>query len=261
MTSYRITQRTGLAGGFFHLLAETDTPPGKVRPGSFVMIRCADGTDPYLRRPMSVADFAPDGARIGLLIQNVGRGTGLLAQKSVGDTLDVIGPFGTGLFVTPEPGTKLWLVAGGTGIAPFLGYVENNDLSKSSAGTTLFLGARREELLFFRDRFAAATDLDVALATEDGSAGEKGFVTAAMERRLANGERPDLIYTCGPTPMMKGVAAFAKRIGARCMVSLENRMACGFGACLGCVQKVAGKEDYTTVCKRGPVFDAQEIEL
>lgn len=259
MAEYRIDKTVKLAGGFFYLSVSTEAPEGGVRAGSFVMIRCADGTDPYLRRPMSVADFEPDGSRLGLLIQNVGRGTAVLDRKEVGDRLDIIGPFGSGLFEPPEPGTKLWLVAGGTGIAPFLGYVENNDLS--SGGTTMFLGARREELLFFRDRFAAVEGLSMELATEDGSVGTGGFVTAAMEARLEAGDRPDLIYTCGPTLMMKGVAAIASRIAAGCMVSLENRMACGFGACLGCVQKRVGKEEYTTVCKRGPVFDAKEIEL
>ncbi len=258
MVEYRIARQESLAGGFFYLSLETDAPAGPVRPGSFVMVRCADGTDPYLRRPMSVADHSPDGTRLGLLIQNVGRGTALLAEKKAGDTLDILGPFGNGLFEPPERGTKIWLVAGGTGAAPFLGYVEN---APRVDNATLFLGARREELLFFRDRFAAVAGLEIAFATEDGSVGVEGFVTAAMERRLAEGEKPDVIYTCGPTPMMRGVADFAAKIGAGCFVSLENRMACGFGACLGCVQKTAGRDDYTTVCKRGPVFDAKEIEL
>jgi dihydroorotate dehydrogenase electron transfer subunit len=251
-----VIDHTRLAGGFFHLSVAPASPMSGVRPGSFVMIRCADSLDPYLRRPMSVADFAPDGSRLGFLIQNVGKGTTLLEALRPGDSVDIIGPFGRGVFETPPPGTRLWLVAGGTGLAPFLGFVENADLTGVEA--TLFIGARSEESLFFRHRFAAAVKL--VTATEDGSHGYQGFVTRPMEAMAEEGA-PDLIYTCGPTPMMRAVAGLASGWGCGCRVSLENRMACGFGACLGCVQKAAGKDEYHTVCKRGPVFDSREIAL
>lgn len=245
-----------LAEGFHHLSLEPEKPAGAIIPGQFMMIKCSASTDPLLRRPMSVADFTPDGSRFGFVIQEAGRGTRLLASLVPGDSVDVLGPFGSG-FVMPDGDGSLWMVAGGTGVAPFIGLV--NQL-KETGNIILFLGARSNRFLLYTDFFQKA-GVTVMTATEDGSEGYRGLVTGLLERELEKGASPEAVFTCGPAPMMKAVAAIAIDRRIPCYASLENRMACGFGACLGCVTKVAGEDRYTTVCRKGPVFDVTQVEI
>jgi dihydroorotate dehydrogenase electron transfer subunit len=255
-----VTANTVLAPGFFYLDCAPQTPMKEITAGSFVMIRCADSIDPYLRRPMSIADYAADGSRFGLVIQTVGKGTTLLELAKPGDQLDFVGPFGKGFIRGGDPGyNTIWLVAGGTGVAPFLGLVESLPMAQRT-GVMLFIGARTNEALFFQEGFRSA-GVTVFEVTEDGSCGVKGLVTAPVIEKLATGERPDIILTCGPSRMMRAVADLAGSHNIPCRVSLENRMACGFGACLGCVTKRADRDSYVAVCKSGPVFDATTIEF
>ena len=243
---------------FFSLTLKPQSHLAAITPGQFVMIKCSDSTDPLLRRPMSVANFEPNGSRFDLLIQHAGRGTNLLSNLVVDDHVDVLGPFGNG-FELPKGDEPIWIVAGGTGAAPFIGMLNaNRDLAKR---ITVFLGARTDELLLYKD-FFAESGVRLLTATEDGSDGHTGFVTALLEHELGTTQtRPALIMTCGPTPMMREVKRIAKSAGVECHVSLENRMACGFGACLGCVAKVEGESRYVTVCKKGPVLNAVEVEI
>jgi dihydroorotate dehydrogenase electron transfer subunit len=246
-----------LCDGHFHLLLEPVVKPVAVVPGQFVMIRCASLLDPFLRRPMSVADFAPDGSRIGLVIKEAGRGTSLLSALPPWTKIDVVGPFGTG-FAIPEGAKRVWMVAGGTGVAPFLGLTENT--KRGDYDYTMFLGAKTAGQLFYAARLKE-NGVNVIAATEDGSDGFKGFVTSALTAELEKGARPDIILTCGPAPMMRAVAGIAQDAGIACHASLESYMACGFGACLGCVVKKRGVEQYVTVCRSGPVFDTRDIEI
>ncbi len=245
-----------LAEGFFYLSLEPDEPIGAVSPGQFVMIQCARSTDPLLRRPMSIADFEPDGSRFGLVIQVTGPGTRLLFGLVPNDRIDALGPFGAG-FTLPEDDKPLWIVAGGTGIAPFIGMMGSARGRREDI--TLFTGARASGLLLYKDYFKKA-GVRLFTATEDGSEGYRGFVTELFERELERSAAP-LVFTCGPALMMRAVARISMNRGIRCFASLENRMACGFGACLGCVAKVAGEDRYTTVCRKGPVFDVTTVEI
>lgn len=246
-----------LADDFFYLSLEPVQPMPDIRPGRFVMIRCSHSADPFLRRPMSIADFEPDGTRFGLVIRMVGRGTHLLSTLVPWDHVDVLGPFGSS-FEIPDGAKSIWIVAGGTGVAPFLGLVENTPAD--DVDYTVFIGAGTAGDLLYHDRFHER-GAEVVKATEDGSEGFKGLVTEPLKLKLDEGARPDAIFTCGPTAMMRAVAGISRNAGVRCFVSLENRMACGFGACLGCVTKVADNNHYVTVCRRGPVFDANEVEI
>ncbi|MBI4666684.1 MAG: dihydroorotate dehydrogenase electron transfer subunit [Nitrospinae bacterium] len=245
-----------LSDGFFHLSLEPVRKISKIVPGQFVMVRCAAQLDPFLRRPMSIADFEPDGSRFGLLIKQVGKGTRYLAGLAPWSSLDVMGPYGQG-FTVPEGVRKIWIVAGGSGVAPFLGLLANSP--KGAYEHTVFLGAKNESELLYLNRLEKHAR--VITATEDGSHGFSGYVTEPFSTEISGGARPDIIFTCGPTPMMKKVAQLAEELGIPCQVSLENSMACGFGACLGCVVKARGQDKYLTVCKNGPVFDALRIEL
>ena len=246
-----------LGDGYFYLSLEPVVKPVAVVPGQFVMIRVSNLLDPFLRRPMSVADFAPDGSRIGLVIKEVGRGTSLLSALPPWTKIDVVGPFGTG-FTIPEGAKKVWIVAGGTGVAPFLGLTENT--KRGDLDYTMFVGARTASQLFYVPRLRDG-GVNVITATEDGSDGFKGFVASALADELSKGARPDVILTCGPAPMMRAVAGIAEDAGIVCHASLESYMACGFGACLGCVVKKRESEQYVTVCRTGPVFDTRDIEI
>lgn len=252
-----VTANETLGGGHFHLSLAPRIKPPAVAPGQFVMIRCGNLLDPFLRRPMSVADFAPDGSRIGLVIKETGKGTRILSALSPGAKMDVVGPFGTG-FAIPEGARKVWMVAGGTGVAPFLGLTENT--KRADNGYTLLMGAKTAGQLLYVSRFREG-GVNVITATEDGLDGVKGFVTSALIAELEKGARPDVIFTCGPAPMMRAVAGIAEDAGVVCHASLESYMACGFGACLGCVVKKRGVEQYVTVCRTGPVFNARDIEI
>ncbi len=246
-----------LGGDFFYLSLEPITPIDNIKPGQFFMVRCSHSADPFLRRPMSVADFEKDGSRFGLIVQAVGRGTHLLSTLVPWDRVDVLGPFGTN-FEAPEDAKSIWTVAGGSGVAPFLGLIESS--KPGDIDYTVFLGAREAELLLFEERFSGC-GADVVSATEDGSKGYHGLVTDPLTDKLNKGLKPDIIFTCGPSPMMRAVARIAAEREIRCFVSLENKMACGFGACVGCVALAHGENKYITVCSRGPVFDATEVEI
>jgi len=245
-----------LAEGFYYLSLEPDKPVGAITPGQFMMLQVSASTDPLLRRPMSVADFEPDGSGFGFVIQVTGRGTRLLASLAPGGIVDVLGPFGAG-FTMPGNGSRLWIVAGGTGVAPFIGMAHQ---LKELDNIILFLGARSNRFLLYKDFFLKA-GIKVMTATEDGSEGYRGVVTGLIKRKLENGSQPETMFTCGPSPMMKAVAEIAVDRGISCYASLESQMACGFGACLGCVTKITGEKRYTTVCGKGPVFNVTEVAI
>lgn len=248
-----------LDNGWFTLCADAPEIARAARPGQFVQVRAGESADPLLNRPFSLAGASREG-QIDLLIRAVGRGTRLLAQAQAGDRLTVIGPLGQGF---PEIGGRVWTVAGGTGLAPFL--FLSHAAGGRAAQITNFYGAcsaadcRFLELPPFK--FPAGQAPPV-ITTEDGGLGEKGLVTAALESRLRDCPdelRPDAIFTCGPMAMMNRVQALAAAHGMACFASLEAFMGCGFGACMGCV--VPGKDrPYYHVCEDGPVFPAERID-
>ncbi|HKE10309.1 MAG TPA: ribosomal protein S18-alanine N-acetyltransferase [Myxococcota bacterium] len=229
-------------------------------PGQFLMLSpgplgAAPQLDPLLPRPMAVYRAAPveDGAAdVEVLYKRVGRGTRLLADAKPGQAVAVVGPLGCG-FPEPERGTRAILVGGGTGIASL--YELATRLSQTAAPRVL-LGARSaDDVMGLRDFRSLRLALEVA--TEDGSLGTRGVVTALLEPALDEAG-PATVYACGPTAMMRRVAALAGQSGRPCFVALENPMACGFGVCLGCaVPRAEG--GFRLVCRDGPVFEAREV--
>jgi dihydroorotate dehydrogenase electron transfer subunit len=226
-------------------------------PGQFVMLSpgalpAAPRFDPLLPRPMAV--FRREGAALEVLYKVTGRGTALLAAARPGDAVRVVGPLGRG-FPLPAPGERAVLVGGGTGIASLF------DLAARAAGSgpaLVLLGARSAQDLMAVAEFEAL-GAGLRLATEDGSAGRRGLVTELLEEALAEGG-PARVYACGPTPMMRRAAELAAGAGRPCLASLENRMACGFGVCLGCAVPRSG-EGYALVCRDGPVFGSEELRF
>ena len=234
------------------------------RPGQFVMVKPAAGLDPLLRRPFSVFEVlcAPDGTPRGITILNkrVGVGTSLLFAARPGDRLACLGPLGTPFDVV-DPPTHAWLVAGGVGLAPFATLAAA--LTARGTPTTLFYGARRATDLH-RIEIFEPLGVRTLVATEDGSRGDHGFISAPLARELDRLDRgADVrLYACGPTAMMRAVASLAARHDRRCDVSLEQTMGCGMGGCYSCVVRVRGDDGhahFVRSCVAGPVFDARAI--
>ncbi len=228
-------------------------------PGQFVMLSpgartSVERTDPLLPRPMAIFRSRPEqgGAEVEILYRRVGRGTRLLAETLPGQRLRVVGPLGRP-FPTPAAGERAVLVAGGTGIASVY---ELAARSQNGGRVEVLLGARTGADLMAEADFAAL-DVSLRIATEDGSRGERGLVTALLERSLAE-PGAARVYTCGPRAMMERVAILAAASGRACVVSLENHMACGFGVCLGCAAPLA-RGGFALVCRDGPAFEASEI--
>ena len=219
-------------------------------PGQFVQVRVDGSPSTYLRRPISIHDVDVEQNEITLLVQQVGEGTRHLAALKVGDRVNLVLPLGNG-FSLPEKGEKCLLVGGGIGIAPL--YYFAKVLNEKGIRPTLLLGGKSQsDLLRLADyqRFG-----ETFVTTEDGSLGEKGFVTmhSVWQRQSF-----DKIYVCGPKPMMKAVAKLADEKGVWCEVSLENLMACGLGACLCCVEDTV--DGHVCVCKEGPVFNTRRLK-
>ena len=226
-----------------HLLPE-------IQPGQFVQVRIEGSPSTYLRRPISIHDVNFEQKEISLLVQQVGEGTRRLAQAEMGDIINMVFPLGNG-FSFPEKGEKVLLVGGGIGIAPL--YYFAKMLNEKGIRPTLLLGGKTEsDLLRLTDyqKFG-----ETFVTTEDGSLGEKGFVTM---HSVWQKQSFDKIYVCGPKTMMKAIAKLAIEKNVWCEVSLENLMACGLGACLCCVEDTV--DGHVCVCKEGPVFNTRRLK-
>ena len=229
-----------------------DAPLPDMAPGQFVEVRVDGSANTFLRRPISINFVDKEQNELWLLVACVGDGTRRLAALQAGDTLNCVLPLGNGFSLSSSllaPRSSL-LVGGGVGVAPllYLGAV----LKQSGIEPTFLLGARTKNDLLMLGEFKKYGR--VLVTTEDGSMGECGFVT---NHSVLNKERFDLIQCCGPTPMMKAVARYARQQQIACEVSLENLMACGLGACLCCVEKT--KDGNVCVCKEGPVFNINRL--
>lgn len=225
-----------ISSNIYELILEGDFT-GK--PGQFYMLRGWDGLDPFLPRPLSIADL--ENGKLKFLYEIRGRGTHIIGNLKKGDKLSLLGPLGNSFDL--DENRKVAIISGGIGIAPMLFLAKNLD-----AKIDIYSGFR--ENIYFLDQIKSYTE-NIYTSTESGSHGHKGFIT-----EIFNPLEYDLVYTCGPTPMMHVVIAMCKG-KVPVYVSMESRMACGIGACLGCtIETVNGME---RVCKEGPVFRGEEI--
>ena len=259
----RIVRHQALNPDHFLMTLRAPAIARAARPGQFVMLQVREGRDPLLRRPMSIYRRLP-GGNLQVLYKVVGEGTGHLSRQRPGTLLKTLGPLGNGFRIAAATGgsaaPRPVMVAGGIGIAIFPFLAER--LARARRPLLLFGARRRRDLVargFFRPR-----GIGVRVATEDGSAGLRGFVTQLLEPILrdANEGAKVELFVCGPTPMLRAVGELARRSGAPCQLALESHMPCGIGVCLGCV--VAGPADasgptYRRVCTEGPIFEAAEV--
>ena len=240
------------SGNYWHLEFESGLIARAALPGQFVNIRVSDGFKPLLRRPISIHGVkAP---KVKIIYEVLGKGTQILATRKPGEFLDILGPLGNGFnYSRPAKTTpaKHILIAGGMGVAPLVFLAEKLKLAKP----LVLIGARTKQQILCPQEFKAL-GCAVKLATDDGSGGFKGRVTDLLSLVLES-VKPLGLFSCGPRPMLKAITQIAHKHKISAQLSLEEHMACGIGACLGCV--VSTKTGYKSVCKDGPVFSSEEL--
>lgn len=227
-----------------------DKPLPEMLPGQFVEVRVDNTPSTFLRRPISINNVDYDHNELWLLVAAVGDGTRQLQKLQKGDRLNCVLPLGNSFTMPTDCSEKVLLVGGGVGVAPLLYFGKR--IKAMGGEPTFLLGARSAKDVLERELFEQVGR--VLITTEDGSEGEKGFVT---NHSVLAQEHFDRISTCGPKPMMMAVARYAFKNDIECEVSLENKMACGVGACLCCVEKTV--EGNKCVCKEGPVMNIKKL--
>lgn len=245
-----ITEVQKLNASCVLLMMSDEKPLPQCRPGQFAELRVDETPSVMLRRPISIHSFDAQSNEIGFLVQVVGDGTRWLASLKKGDKVNVLLPLGNGFTIPESAEKRLLLVGGGVGSAPLYGLAQ--ELKRLGNDFVILIGARSAKDLYRRDEFEALGRVEYT--TEDGTLGEKGFVT---NHSVLN-EKFDYICTCGPKPMMMAVAKYAREKGIPCEASLENKMACGLGACLCCVEDTTS--GHKCVCTDGPVFSIDELK-
>ena len=243
-----------IADQIFSMWLKTEQIAKEAVPGQFISVYSND-SGRMLPRPISICEMDKEKGALRIVYRVAGKGTEEFSCCKAGDTLDILGPLGNGFPLERCPeGPKAFLIGGGIGIPPMV------QLSKELQGEVQVVAGYRDELFLTEELKANGT---LYLATEDGSAGTKGNVLDCIRE---NGLTADVIYACGPTPMLRAIKSYAEEHQIDCWISMEERMACGIGACLACVCKSKEIDDHSKVhnkriCKEGPVFHAQDVEL
>ena len=243
-----------LAPAIYKMTIQSEYVVNHALPGQFVNVRCSEGINALLRRPISICSIDRGSSTFDVVFQIKGIGTEYLSQKPVGSEVDIIAPLGRGFDISAGD-KNIAVIGGGIGIFPLLQLLRESKAPVKKA----FLGFRSKDFIVLEEAFRGLAD-GLYLATDDGSAGYHGVVTDLLVKELEKGSI-DMIYSCGPTPMLKKVAEAAGKNNVKCQVSLEQRMGCGIGACLVCACKTRlGEEwEYSHVCKDGPVFWSHEV--
>ena len=252
MTAKGVSQQA-LTDDIFSMWIQADESAGAAVPGQFISVYTKDAGK-LLPRPISLCQVDKEKGQLRIVYRVVGAGTSQFSGYQAGDDIEIMGPLGNGFPLERAAGKKVFLIGGGIGIPPMLELARQLDCEKQAV-----LGYR--DVLFLNDEFEKFSD--VYVATEDGSAGTKGNVLDAIRE---NGLKADVIFACGPTPMLRALKAYAEEHEIECWLSLEEKMACGIGACLACVCQSKEVDEHSHVhnkriCKDGPVFLAQEVEL
>lgn len=245
-----IVRQDEIATDVYSIWFQSEHMASRAVPGQFISVYCNEGSR-LLPRPISICETDKKKGRIRIVYRVMGKGTHEFSHYQAGDALEIMGPLGNGFSLKEK---KALLIGGGIGIPPLV------ELAKQLTCDKAIAAGYRDELFLVEElqRYG-----DVYIATENGSVGTKGTVLDAIRE---NGITADIIYACGPTPMLRAVKQYALEKGMEAQISLEEKMACGIGACLACVCKTKEKDPHShvnnsRVCKDGPVFDAREVEL
>lgn len=251
----RIESVKRLSHSVFKMTIKSEYISSSARPGQFVNIKCGDDIGSFLRRPISICNVNRESGTFDIAFQVRGKGTRALSGYTQGSVIDLTGPLGNS-FTVPQKLSKIAVVGGGIGIFPLLFLLTEIDDAVKHA----YLGFRDLQSIVMDEEFTKASD-KLLTSTDDGSSGYKGSVTGLFEEEMEGRDNPDIIYACGPVPMLKKIVFLARKKGIPCQVSMEQRMGCGIGACLVCVcgTKLGDGMKYSRVCKDGPVFWGEDV--
>lgn len=257
------------------------------KPGNFIEVRVNNQIEPFLRRPISIYNMDKKDGILEFIFQIKGNGTKILSNKEVGDKIDILGPLGNGTFKF-EKYNNIAIIGGGIGIFPLYELAKEAKEQKKNVKT--YLGFRNKDLVMLEKEFKEVSD-KLVITTDDGSYAQKGFAIDYLKKdtekkiieensteknnlqqtqdkgkiKYKNLIENTCIYACGPLPMLKAVQKYAIENNINCQISLEEKMGCGLGVCLGCaVKKASNTKDnpeYYHVCKDGPVFNAKDVEI
>ena len=256
----KLIDKIELKENIYHFKVEAPQIVNIAKPGHFMEIRVSNNTEPFLRRPISIHNLDKEKGILEFIFQVKGEGTKILSERIIGETIDIIGPLGSGTFKY-DKFQNIAVIGGGIGVFPL--YELAKSAKRDNKNVNIYLGFRSKDFVLLENEFESVSDKFV-LTTDDGSYREKGFAINFLEKDIEEG-KVDSIYACGPLPMLKAVRKLAIEKNIPCQISLEERMGCGLGVCLGCAVKTAKspKEapEYWHVCKGGPVFEAKDVEI
>lgn len=255
-----LVQKERLKPDIFKFSVKAPNIVEKSKPGNFIEIRVSEQTEPFLRRPISIYNLDRENGVLEFIFQVKGKGTEILAKRNIGDLIDIIGPIGHGTFKY-EKYQNLAIIGGGIGVFPL--YELAKCAQKDNKNVNTYLGYRNKDYVVLENEFKNVSD-KLVITTDDGSYSEKGFAINYLEKDIDDG-KIDSIFACGPLPMLKAVQKLSIEKNIPCQISLEEKMACGLGVCLGCAVKTSASSkenpEYWHVCKAGPVFNAKDVDI
>lgn len=255
-TKCKIVGKEKLIEGIYKYSIKSKEISEIAKPGNFLEVKVSDSLETFLRRPISIYNIDKENEVIEFIFQVKGKGTEILSERKIGEDLDILGPLGNGTFSIKNY-KKVAIIGGGIGIYPLYELAKN---LKDNSEVNTYLGFRNKELVTLEDEFNNVSS-KMIVTTDDGSYKEKGFAIDFLKEDCKL-EKPDIIFACGPLPMLKAIQAFALENEITAELSLEERMGCGIGACVGCAvltKNKNGEEKYKYVCQHGPVFNAKEV--
>ena len=251
-----LVKKEMLVEGIYKFSIKAPEIAKEAKAGQFLEVKVSETGEPFLRRPISIYNI--DNELVEIIFQVKGRGTELLAEKKEGELIDVMGPLGLGVF-NVQKYNNVAIIGGGIGTYPL--YQLAKEL-KGKANLNVYLGFRDKSLVTCEKEFEGIGLNKLVVTTDDGSYKEKGYAIDFMKKDIEE-HNVDMIFACGPLPMLKAIRQYAIENNIPCQVSLEERMGCGIGACLGCAIKITSGDEvrYGHVCKDGPVFNAKDVEI
>lgn len=256
----KLLKKEEIAERIFKFSVQADEIIKTAKPGNFIEIRVNDDIEPFLRRPISIHNMNRENGILEFIFQEKGKGTKILSTKREGELIDIIGPLGFGTFKFASY-KNLAIIGGGIGVFPLYELAKCAIAENKNVNT--YLGFRNKDLVVLEEEFRKVSN-NLTITTDDGSYAQKGFAIDFLKKDIEDG-KIDGIYACGPLPMLRAVRELALEKNIPCQISLEEKMACGLGVCLGCAVKTADspKEapEYWHVCKAGPVFEAKNVEI
>ncbi len=253
-----LIEKKQLKDDIYQYSIKSDKMANEAKPGQFLEIKVTDNVEPFLRRPISIFNVKKEEGILEFIFQVKGKGTEILSTKRVGEQIDIIGPLGKGNYEFDKY-NNIAIIGGGIGVFPL--YELAKEAKANNKNVNTYMGFRSKEFILLEEEYKKVSDKFV-IATDDGSYGEKGFAINFLKEDIK--QNPvDCIYACGPLVMLKSVQALAKEENIPCQISLEEKMGCGIGACLGCAvkYKTETEDTFKRVCKEGPVFYSNTVEL